>query len=711
MGTFYTQTLSFILLLLIAWWVTYIARVKKIPSAMLLVVTGFIIAYISKIPFLWFLDDFELSPAILFYILLPVLLFESAYHTNYRNILKNIYSISALAGISLIISSIIIWLTLWWVNLLLWYQIPFIVFFLFWALISATDTATTLGIFREVWIPKRLKTLFEWESLFNDGSAIALFIVILTVIQSQTIWWLIWQQKNIFTYIFSYYTENNSVFFTLLQGVLTFISMLWLGVLVGVIFWIGFSKLIQKVHREPYLEVSLSFILAHITFLIAEAINFYVLPVSGIITTVTAAMILWNYGRYKISRKVEQVMQHYWGFFTFISNNLLFLLVWILIVNLDIEWLSIFPLIVASIIIVFLSRWLSILPIFWLISKYKSEESTPKSWQILLSVAWLRWAIAIMLVLLIPENLTLPIWDFSLSLRDTLLALTISVVLSSLFIQTLCIKPAIQYLKIEKISDIDNYKYYILKLLSHYESLNHLQKVRKARYVEESEWLRLSHLYEKKLQDLEEEIAIFEKKFRGVFWNLQKRVYALYALGIEEKTLINLYRKDQVQEDIFKKILSRIQYQKERIESGKGKIQSTKYIEPNKNTIEVFSEYILTWIDKKEESSIKSQYYELRTLDAIIEKALQALLDIQKYPYFTKDVELRDVIDDYSTFKEDAERNRRSLLQAHKDELKNLSWELTTNALRWDEILLVERYVQDRIITDQLGDIILKEQK
>ncbi|MCH8518334.1 sodium:proton antiporter [Candidatus Gracilibacteria bacterium] len=709
MGIFYTQTLSFILLLLIAGGITYVARVKKIPSAILLVITGFLIAYIAQLPFLGFIDDFELSPAILFYILLPVLLFESAYHTNYRNVLKNIYSISALAGISLLISSLIIAVGLWGVSLLLGYQIPFIVFFLFGALISATDTATTLGIFKDIGIPKRLKSLFEGESLFNDGTAIALFIIILSVIQSQTIGGLIGQQKNIFTYIFSYYTEDAGILLILFQGMLTFIFMLILGVIVGVIFGIGFSKLIQKVHKEPYLEVSLSFILAHITFLVAEAINFYILPVSGIIATVTAAMILGNYGRYKISRKVEQVMQHYWGFFTFVSNNLLFLLVGILIVNLDIEWISIFPLIVASIIIVFLSRGISIFPIFGLIAKYKSEEAVPKNWQLLLSTAGLRGAIAIMLVLLVPESLTLPLWSFSLSLRDTLLALTISVVLSSLFLQTLCIKPTIKYLEIERISDIDEYRGYVVRLISYYEGLIHLQKVRKARYVEEDEGKKLSLSYEQKLQMLEEKIEVFGKKYKGIFGNLQKRVYALYALGVEEKTLINLYRKDQVPESIFKKILSRIKYQQDRIESGKGKIQSTKYIQPQQNLIEVFSEKVLRYIEKKEEDDIKSQYYELRTLDTIIEKALGALIELQNYPFFTQHKELQDIIDDYKSFKEDAERNRRSLFWGYREELKSLSGSLTYNTLISNEILLIERYIGDRIISEQVGEMILEE--
>lgn len=58
---------------------------------------------------------------------------------------------------------------------------------------------------------------------------------------------------------------------------------------------VGFSKVIQKIRNEKYLEITLSLALAHATFLLAEAVNHYVLPVSGIVATVAAAMVLGNY--------------------------------------------------------------------------------------------------------------------------------------------------------------------------------------------------------------------------------------------------------------------------------------------------------------------------------------------------------------------------------------------------------------------------------
>jgi CPA1 family monovalent cation:H+ antiporter len=44
---------------------------------------------LSKIEFFSFINHFELTPEILFFVFLPVLLFEAAYKINYRQFLKN----------------------------------------------------------------------------------------------------------------------------------------------------------------------------------------------------------------------------------------------------------------------------------------------------------------------------------------------------------------------------------------------------------------------------------------------------------------------------------------------------------------------------------------------------------------------------------------------------------------------------------------------
>jgi NhaP-type Na+/H+ or K+/H+ antiporter len=54
------------------------------------------------------------------------------------------------------------------------FEVPFIVTLIFGALISATDPVAVLALFKEYGAPKRLSLIFEGESLFNDGTSLAL---------------------------------------------------------------------------------------------------------------------------------------------------------------------------------------------------------------------------------------------------------------------------------------------------------------------------------------------------------------------------------------------------------------------------------------------------------------------------------------------------------------------------------------------------------
>ena len=49
---------------------------------------------------------------------------------------------------------------------------------LFGAIISATDPVAVVALLKELGVSKRISTLIEGESLFNDGTALVLFLVL-----------------------------------------------------------------------------------------------------------------------------------------------------------------------------------------------------------------------------------------------------------------------------------------------------------------------------------------------------------------------------------------------------------------------------------------------------------------------------------------------------------------------------------------------------
>jgi CPA1 family monovalent cation:H+ antiporter len=72
--------------------------------------------------------------------------------------------------------------------------------------------------------------------------------------------------------------------------------------------------------------------MAHLTFLLSELIGHFLVigdfhfKVSGVIATAIAGITIGNYGRYKISPKVEESIEKFWVFFAFVANSLVFIL-------------------------------------------------------------------------------------------------------------------------------------------------------------------------------------------------------------------------------------------------------------------------------------------------------------------------------------------------------------------------------------------------
>ncbi|MBT3728820.1 hypothetical protein HOF65_00335 [bacterium] len=95
--TFMTQTLSVLFLLIICSFTYIISKKIKFPYTVLLVIVGLLLIPISNMELFSFIDDFTLTPDLLFFVFLPVLLFEAAYNINYRKLLNNWKTITAMA--------------------------------------------------------------------------------------------------------------------------------------------------------------------------------------------------------------------------------------------------------------------------------------------------------------------------------------------------------------------------------------------------------------------------------------------------------------------------------------------------------------------------------------------------------------------------------------------------------------------------------------
>jgi len=99
-----TPFVASLILLVIASGVNLLAKKLKLPYTIMLFIVG--IALVPLSSFLPILGDFMLTPDLLFYVFLPILIFESAYNIKYELLYKNRLTIWSLATVGLLISAL-----------------------------------------------------------------------------------------------------------------------------------------------------------------------------------------------------------------------------------------------------------------------------------------------------------------------------------------------------------------------------------------------------------------------------------------------------------------------------------------------------------------------------------------------------------------------------------------------------------------------------
>ena len=55
------------------------------------------------------------------------------------------------------------------------------------SIVSATDPVAVVALLKELGASKRLATMIEGESLLNDGTAMVIFLVLLKIVEGETL--------------------------------------------------------------------------------------------------------------------------------------------------------------------------------------------------------------------------------------------------------------------------------------------------------------------------------------------------------------------------------------------------------------------------------------------------------------------------------------------------------------------------------------------
>jgi Na+:H+ antiporter len=388
-----TFMLSFSLLLVVISAVNRYTRNLIIPGVTILMFLGAILAVVPIVrldvdEFYGIIGGF---PEIIFYVFIPILIFESGRKLTIGRIKKEAIPIGFFAIIGVIITILIIGIGVTGI-----FKIPFIDALLFGAILAATDPVAVGVIFRKFPIPQRLNLIIEGESLFNDATGVISFNVVKGII---------------FT----------GVAFSFLDASISFIWSMVGAIALGTgLGWAG-GKILDKWKADEYVDFTFSLGLAIGGFIVAD----HFLHISGVVTTLFTAIILVTKHK-EVSMGVRRLFHKYWDYIGFITNSFLFFLIGVPLFAVESYASSAVPLIliiVAPFAIMMLSRAAVVYSGSAFLRIFRVR--IPLQWQNVLTIGGLRGGIAVALVLSLP--LEYQFKDLFISLVIPLIAINLVV--------------------------------------------------------------------------------------------------------------------------------------------------------------------------------------------------------------------------------------------------------------------------------------------
>ncbi len=387
-----TETLIIELLLIVSL-VAIVVRRLRIPYTVALVVVGLLITIQSPL-------KVELTPELILALFVPPLVFEAAFHLNFRDLGRNFKGILLLAIPGVILTTLIVGGVL-----AFGIHMSLTVALIFGALIAATDPVSVVALFRTLGVPKRLAVIIEGESLFNDGTAIVLFNLMLVIFLTGR--------------------------FNLADSIASFLRVAVGGTLVGLLLGWIVSRFIAQI--DDYLiETTLTTVLAFGSYLIAEQLHF-----SGVLAVVAAGLVNGNIGPQGMSPTTRIVLFNFWEYVAFLANSLVFLLIGLQI-NIP-ALIAAWQPILWAILAILLARVVVVYGLSW-VSNRLERDPVPLAWQHALVWGSLRGAISLALALSLPAAMG--------GERDLLRVMAFGVVLFTLLVQSTTMRPLIRRLHI-----------------------------------------------------------------------------------------------------------------------------------------------------------------------------------------------------------------------------------------------------------------------
>jgi monovalent cation/hydrogen antiporter len=409
------QALEMVFLLLLLFVVAFgaLAHKLQIPYPIILVVAGLLLGFVPGTP------QITLNPDVIFFVVLPPLLYSAAWLTSWREFSYNLVSILFLAF------GLVIFTVLGVARVAPWFLSGFDwrMGFVLGAVVAPTDAIAATSIATRIGLPKRIVDILEGESLVNDASGLlALEFGVAMLVTGHTA--------------------------TVSSGLLRLVYLTTAGIAVGLVVGLIVNWVEQRIDHAP-IEIALSILVPYAVYLAADSIR-----ASGVLAVVACGLYLSRKSSTFLSANVRLQIWAVWESLTFILNGLVFVLIglqlpYVLkgIQNYRLGQLLLYGAIFSALLIALRVVWTQ--PGAYISNLIRrrllhQKEPLPPKRQIFI-VGWtgMRGVISLAAAIALPTTLAngAPFVQ-----RDLIIFLTFSVILVTLVIQGLALPPLVRAL-------------------------------------------------------------------------------------------------------------------------------------------------------------------------------------------------------------------------------------------------------------------------
>jgi CPA1 family monovalent cation:H+ antiporter len=340
----------------------------------------------------------RLGGSVILLAFVPGLIFEAALTLDLAELRRRMLPVSLLATAGVALTVVLIGVL---THLLLGFS--WASGFLLGAILAATDPIAVVALLRRMKAPSGLAAILEGESLFNDGTGVAVFSAVLATILS----------------------GSPSFGDATVRFLLITLGGTAIGLAVG---FLGLALL--RFAEDAPLEILATLVIAYGSYLAADLVH-----ASGIVAVVVAGIVVARYGA-QLGRLHGPQLLGFWSLLAFVLNAMLFILVgaalpaWTL---LPVAWL-----VVATFLIMLVTR---AAPVYGLLALAAGRgQSIPWRWRHVTFWAGLRGALSVALALSV-AGLN--------GVDSRVSAVAYGVVLLSLLVQGALLTPVMRGLRIE----------------------------------------------------------------------------------------------------------------------------------------------------------------------------------------------------------------------------------------------------------------------